>query len=168
MGDIFIQGIQARPMERSLPSTMWMMPTKPFWNSSEILVQTSTRNYTITDYRQMFIDMGYKTGWQIRSDIEASVAGPVAPGVEVFCMHGIHQPTVASLVYSKGKFPDKQPKVINGDGDGTVNARSLVGCLDWVHHQKQPVHHKQFPGLSHLGILKNSQAIHYIMSVLAK
>ena len=41
---------------------------------------------------------------------------------------------------------------IQGNGDGTVNYRSLVGCTRWVDQQKQPVTHHEFPGLDHLQV----------------
>ena len=34
-------------------------------------------------------------------------------------------------VFKNGEFPDKQPTVTYGDGDGIVNKRSLEACNKW-------------------------------------
>ena len=42
--------------------------------------------------------------------------------------------------------------VFQGNGDGTVNYRSLVGCTRWADQQKQRVTHHEFPGVDHLQV----------------
>ena len=48
--------------------------------------------------------------------------------VKVFCIHGSGVKTTKMLVYGEGEFPGSDPTMIKGDGDGTVNLQSLVGC----------------------------------------
>ncbi len=47
--------------------------------------------------------------------------------------------TPAQFVYTDSTWYDYQPTVIGGDGDGTVNLRSLHVCKDWKSKQSQPV-----------------------------
>ena len=64
------------------------------------------------------------------------------------------------------------PSLVKGDGDGTVNIRSLKvgevlvqkpvtsdfqGCLRWSDKQKQPVTHKEFPGINHVDMLRKGR-----------
>ncbi len=39
-----------------------------------------------------------------------------------------------------------------GNGDGTVNYRSLIGCTRWAGKQEQKVTHHEFPGIDHLEV----------------
>ena len=47
--------------------------------------------------------------------------------------------TPAQFVWTAKTWYDYQPKVIYGNGDGTVNLRSLKVCLDWRTKQGQMV-----------------------------
>jgi len=82
-------------------------------------------------------------------------------------------------------FPDK-PTLQYGNGDGTVNARSLRGCLNWSSDVKRrrrylgkrhwlssldttghpTVFHKEFPGVDHMKILTDGGVIQYIKQVM--
>ena len=90
-----------------------------------------------------------------------------APGVEVHCIHGVNVSTPAALSYSKSKSYEKQPDVITGDGDGTVNVRSLQGCQRWIGKQKEDVFYHQVVGAEHLAILNNAEVKAYIAKVLS-
>lgn len=65
-------------------------------------------------------------------------------------------------------FPDVQPSVLYGDGDGTVNMRSLKGYERWIGKQKEAIYHKEFPGEDHLSTLKSNAVIQYILDLLLK
>jgi len=58
------------------------------------------------------------------------------------------------------------PSLIYGDGDGTVNARSLKGCTAWRGLQKQPITTLEIPKAEHFEILSNPQIVAYILDVL--
>lgn len=93
----------------------------------EVLVKTSKRSYTVNDYEDLFKDIGYPLGIKLRKMVE-NLLNPLsahAPKVQLHCLYGTGVHTAASFVYEKGEFPDHQPEIIYGDGDGTVNRRSL-------------------------------------------
>ena len=91
------------------------------------------------------------------------------PGVEIHCLHGINVSTPAAFTYGPNQFPDTQPKVTYGNGDGTVNAESLYACLEWK-GDKHGFYHQEFSGntASHLSILQDVRVIQYIVNVLRK
>ena len=90
--------------------------------------------------------------------------------MEVHCLHGIGVPTPGALVYGSDEFwYDHTPTVISDDGDGTVNLRSLRGCLRWQRKQRAPVYHWEFKGTyaQHLQSLHNPDLMGYIARVVS-
>ncbi|PIO59711.1 hypothetical protein TELCIR_18815, partial [Teladorsagia circumcincta] len=49
----------------------------------------------------------------------------------IHCLYGIGIDTAEQFNWAKGYFPDYQPYVMYGDGDGTVNRKSAEVCLGW-------------------------------------
>lgn len=63
------------------------------------------------------------------------------------------------------------PSLIKGDGDGTVNKRSLIGCGYWENSAAQgnhEIHQQAFPGVEHYNMLSDPGAINYILSKLTR
>jgi len=166
---LVVKPLTARPYQRSATSTAFLMPSSKFWGADEILVQTPSRNYTVNDYEQFFNDINYKTGHELRENTKDLIYDLNPPDVEVHALYGIDVKTPAGFIWKKQKsFPDSQPTVVYGDGDGTVNIRSLYGFKHWIGKQKQPIFNKEFSGSDHLGILKNPDMIAYILNLLKK
>lgn len=69
--------------------------------------------------------------------------------------------------YQAEKWYDYQPRIINGDGDGTVNMRSLHGCRQLADRQKQRVYCQEFPGEDHFSIISSDELKSYLSSVLS-
>merc|ERR1711931_400665 len=135
---------EIRPLQRSIPSSAWMLPSEEFYLPDEILVYGPSRNYTVRDYEQFFKDIDFIDGWYMREDTVNLIKDLKPPGVEVFCIHGIGVSTPEKFIYSKKQWFDQQPTPINSDGDGTVPLRSAQGCLNWQKSNKKPVHHQTF------------------------
>ena len=131
--------------ERTNPSLAWLMHAAGFWGEDEVLVQTEEQNYTRTNLADFFYALEGPNMGHMVEDTKDLLAGLKAPGVEVFCSHGSKVDTTERLVYPAGAFPTNRtvtgkeggqfwpfpsgdPKLIKGDGDGTVNIRSLEVC----------------------------------------
>lgn len=166
---IVVKPLTARPYQRSASSTAFLMPSDQFWDADEILVSTPNRNYTVNDYKQLFEDLDFEDGWEMRKNTEFLIKELNPPDVEVHAVYGIGVKTPAGFSWEKQKkFPDTQPNVVYGDGDGTVNLRSLHGYKRWIGRQKQPIYHKEVPGADHLSTLKHLEVIKYILELLRK
>lgn len=63
-------------------------------------------------------------------------------------------------------FPDTQPYVKYGQGDGTVNGISLQGCDRWNHSKWHFDHKYILQGGEHLAILANQEFINYVTGIL--
>jgi len=66
LGVFVVNMLKARTEQRSMPSTAWLMPYDTFWNSSEIVVYGPQRNYTVNDYEQLFHDINFTDGYEMR------------------------------------------------------------------------------------------------------
>lgn len=68
-----------------------------------------------------------------------------------------------------GQSYNPVPVLIKGNGDGTVNRRSLIGCGYWADTAAQANHkiyQQEFPGVEHYNMLSNSAPINYILNKL--
>ncbi|KAI4504245.1 hypothetical protein M0802_000716 [Mischocyttarus mexicanus] len=149
------------------PSLGWLLPSKLFWKENEVLVETETKNYTLVNLQDFLIDINVPNGWEFRKDNEKYQLNFTPPGVEVHCLYGKQIDTLDRLYYKPGIPIDGRPQLISGDGDGTVNLRSLEGCLHWQMKQKQKVYYQAYPGINHMTILKHPDILEYIKVVLA-
>lgn len=131
----------------------------------QVFVQTPTTNYTVLDFKRLYTDIDFEDGWQMRQDTEPLVADFTPPGVAVHCLYGSGVATAEAYKYSED-FPDVEPTVVLGDGDGTVNLWSAVQCRRWVGRQKQPVTLLELPANEHVDMLVNYTTVAYIKKVL--
>lgn len=164
---IVVSPIRVRPYQRTAVSTAFLMPSDRFWSKDEIIVSRPSRNYTVADYEQFFIDLNFTTGYEMRKDTEKLIYDLEPPRVELHCLYGVGLKTPEVFVYPKEKdFPDSQPSVIYGDGDGTVNVRSLRGHSFFKDKQDQPIYVKEFSGVEHVATLKYPPIIDYILNLM--
>jgi len=170
--------------ERTNPSLAWLMPAKQFWSDDEVLVETENKTFTRTNLGEYFTAMGEPNMASMVEDTKDLLAGFPAPNVEVYCTHGSKVPTTERVVYPKGTFPPavqskapgnrtwwpfpSDPDLVKGDGDGTVNIRSLEGCLKWRGQQPQPVHHQVFEKMNHLDMLRQEEPAQNVADIIAK
>ncbi|XP_012283665.1 group XV phospholipase A2 [Orussus abietinus] len=148
------------------PSLGWLLPSKLFWKDTEVLVQTEQMNYTLQNLQQFFLDINVPNGWEFHKDSEKYQLDFTPPGVEIHCLHGVNVDTVEKLYYKPGTSVNDYPQLIPGDGDGTVNLRSLEGCRYWQGKQKQKIYHQPFPKVNHMDVLRNPVVLDYIKAVL--
>ena len=157
--------IQASPQDlfslyRTFPSSYFLLPRASAF-SDAILVSTPTQNYTASDYEQLFMDAGYSQGYtQFR---ENDIDFP-APNVSTYCFYGLGFPTQLTNVYN-ASFPDTQPTILYGEGDGVVNKQSLEACIRWA-NSGYPFNRTVFPGLDHSTIITDEAVLQAIGRVV--
>lgn len=54
LGVYILREAVLRDMQITSPSLAWLLPSKLFWKSNEVMVQTDTKNYTVNDYQDFF------------------------------------------------------------------------------------------------------------------
>ena len=70
------------------------------------------------------------------------------------------------MVYDE--FPRSKPDLHMGDGDGTVNKRSMEVCLKWRQEQQQPVHHQIFNNTDHATMLKGDLPVKSVQNLIVQ
>ena len=159
-----------RDQQRSFESSLLLLPTSTsgIWSSSDVVLTTPLRNYSVDDYRQLFDDIGYPEGRTKLDEIQTSPVYQLLDrdlGVTIYCFYSGGVPTPERLIYdSMSTFPDSEVRVAMGQGDGTVNLRSLEACGRWKHvQQQQPVNVKYYPDMEHHELLDKPQIISDIL-----
>lgn len=127
-----------KPMQRSFTSSAFLFPSKDVWGQDEVIATTADKNYTLKNLEEFFTDIGYKIGWE-----QYQMASPALvteyPDIPTHCIYGLGVPTPQNFTWAKGYFPDYQPSIVYGDGDGTVNRRSLEVCKGWQNQHGEDV-----------------------------
>ncbi|XP_038069431.1 phospholipase A2 group XV-like [Patiria miniata] len=167
VGDFAVHASVVRTAQRSWPSLNFLLVTDKYWGPHEVIVSTQKKNYTVNDYREVFNDMNYEVGWEVYKDVRGLVYDLKAPGVPVYGIHGRDVPTEEFYVYNEERpFPDYEPYITYGQGDGTVNMRSLKAYMKWQHEQPHPVSEFEISGGEHVHILQNATLIKYLINTV--
>ncbi|XP_075259506.1 phosphatidylcholine-sterol acyltransferase-like [Convolutriloba macropyga] len=149
--------------QRSYTSSAWMLPNPNFWDTSETMIQTPTRNYTVLDYKQFFSDINYTLGYTVY-DLTHKILNFEPPEVNLFCIYGIGIDTADQFIYDDS-FPDNVPvSVVNADGDGSVVFKSASGCGKFI--QSRPIVEKSFSKVNHNGLLTDDDVISYVDKIV--
>ena len=151
---------ELRDLSRTFASSYFLMPHESAWKDT-ILVKTPTKNYTASDYLELFTDAGYPQGYTQYSENEFDFAPPNVP---TYCFYGLGFPTAETYVYDD-EFPDSQPTILFGDGDITVNKQSLEVCLRWA-DSGYPFNRTVFYGLNHFTIATDIAVIEALRDIV--
>lgn len=154
-----------RREEITMPAFAFLLPNTQFWTANDVIVKTTQRNYTVNDYEDIFKDLGYRNGWEMYQDM-IPYQSFAPPGVRTFCLYGTHVQTVESISYNAKDITSSAPIWHYGEGDGTVNAKSLKGCSRWVDQQQQKVDVFEFPHADHFTVLRDAEIIEKIISII--
>ena len=150
--------------QRTSPSLAWLMPNLDFWSSDEILLKSDNLNITKANFEDFYKGLNASDGLEMWKDTKNLIKDLTPPGIELFCLYSYDVATTEQLIYHK--FPESNPVKKSGDGDGTVNIRSLKACENWSGKQFQPVKTKAFRRLDHQGILKDPSVIQYVQDLV--
>ena len=151
--------------QRTNPSLNWLMPNLNFW-SDDNLVEAKNINITKDNFEEFYKLLNSDHGLGLWHDTKDLIKDLKAPQVEVFCIYSHGLDTVEKLGYYE--FPNSSLVKIYGDGDNTVNLKSLEACKSWSGKQKHPVHTKSFYRLDHLGILWDDQVVQHVKNTIKK
>ena len=164
LGMIVVPAMKIRIDERTFPSTAYLMPSDKFWPSDEVIMSTPYNNYTSANFYELFRDLNHTVGYEMWQDTRNLTYNLTHPGVDVHCIHGTGVKTVEFLRYDK--FPDHQPKITWGDGDSTVNTRSLIGCLRWQNQTDKKVSYLAVPNVDHMAVMSDPRILEYIVNLI--
>lgn len=92
----------------------------------------------------------------------------MAPGVEMHCLFGNSDESVTEILNFDQSLKSN-PMEIKGQGDGTVNRRSLIGCDYWKNTPAQrnyAIYQLELADVEHYDIVSESKTIDYITKTL--
>jgi len=151
-GTSIVQESLAQVAEITFESVYYLLPSNLFFKPSQVFVETSTRNYTSRQWKQLFSDIGWKNNAsQVYDRQIINSVSPVIPplGVRSFTFYGTNISSTPLLLKYSGDF--KSPLTIVGsNGDGTVLQESLT-FVDSLWSEKAT----EYPNFSHSGVLNN-------------
>ncbi len=159
---------EGRAGSRTYPANSWLLPfpSEDTWPSTDVIVVTPQRNYSVWDYKDLFQDMKYSRGYDMFLEIQNLTGAMPPPNVTLHCLYGTGVNTPMRFEYGEGQFPDTQPTTITGDGDGTVNINSLMSCKKWIGAQSYNVTLKGFPNVEHVQTIREPDIITYVDGVV--
>ena len=162
LGDLL--DIILRPISRTQESGVWLFPDPYVFKSTKI-VTTPTKSYTANDYKRLFDDIEFQTGYSMYNGTEKINKSFPGPKVPTHCFWGLKTETPLSYHYDI-EFPvpaGYDPKYTNfSDGDGRVNNITSEVCLQWA----ETVEHKTFDGVKHGDMIKNNAVLVAIADVV--
>lgn len=166
LGVPLVDPLLVRAEQRSSESNLWLMPS-PHIYSHKPLVITPGATYSAYDIAQFLVDIGFSEGVvPYNTRILPLVNNLVAPQVDITCIIGSGVRTAETLFYGENGF-DKQPEILYGDGDGTVNMVSLMALEnEWAGKKNQSVKVIKIPDVSHTSILEEDVALDEIVKVI--
>jgi hypothetical protein len=161
----FASGITVREEQRSYESNFWLLPNLDLWNDDEVIIETPSVTYTAHDLEKGFWDaIGFADGTSIYSGVEYDLSDV---GVTTYVKYGTGVDTPEKYTYSDKAISDNWDEkyitnTVMGDGDGTVNVRSLEAgkIMGW-----ENCVHDAFAGEDHQSILKNEEVLKSLVAL---
>ncbi|TVU21969.1 hypothetical protein EJB05_31641 [Eragrostis curvula] len=154
--------LSLRPMWRSFESAIVNFPSPAVFGDDKPLVITKRRNYTARDMADLLADVGAAGAVEpFRRRAVPRMNCFEAPMVPVTCINGVGVNTTEQLVYWDGDF-DKEPEVLFGDGDETINLVSMLAFDQEM--MRQPGQREQYksiklPGARHGNLLTEERSL---------
>lgn len=165
LGVIVVPALTIRKDERTFPSLAYLMPSDKFWGHDEVLMSSGNKQYTTRNYQDLFRDIDYDVGYKMWLDTRNLTYDLRHPGVDVHCIHGVGIETMEHLEYKSEKFPDHNPKITFGDGDSTVNSRSLAGCLRWKEEPGRNFQYLNLTGVDHMSVMTDARILKHLLDL---
>lgn len=163
LGVPLVDPLLVRGEQRSSESNQWLLPSPELFGRKPLVI-VQNRTYSAFDMPEFLEDIGFQEGvYPYRARILPLIERLITPEVPVTCIIGSGIKTPETLFYGRGGF-DKQPEVVYGDGDGTVNMVSLLALESlWSNVTRQPLKVIKIPHVSHASILKDDVALREII-----
>lgn len=98
------------------------------------MVESHNCSYTVNDYDDFFGAIGFPLGkksMEKGQNYYISASWAFYTGDRTLFVWNQSSYNREVSFFKNGEFPDKQPTVTYGDGDGIVNKRSLEACNKW-------------------------------------
>jgi len=141
----------AKTVQRTFASNYFLMPYPKFYGNT-VFVSTPSMNYTAQNYNQLLSDLDIPQMY-VPWTLSLNLANPYEPpGVNTYCLYGYNVTTLRAEIFSSDDL-SKEPKLVNGDGDGTVPIESLTFCNNWIGITNKTLSAKGYKGQEHVDLM---------------
>ncbi|XP_031479919.2 lecithin-cholesterol acyltransferase-like 1 [Nymphaea colorata] len=164
LGLPLVNPLLVRAQQRRSESNLWLLPSPPTFRHKPLVI-TPYRTYLASNLSEFLADIGFPEGMHpYRSRILPLMSDQLAaPLVPVTLVVGTEVETPEALVYDEHGF-DKQPEIVFGDGDGTVNLKSMLAVVSaWEGVENQSLKVTKLRRVSHLSVLKDEFSVREIL-----
>ena len=135
------------------------------------LVITRNRNYTAYDIADLLVAVGSADAVRAFRDRELPkmeyFEAPMVPWTYII---GVGIPTAEQLIYWDDGF-DRQPEMVYGDGDDTINLASMLALEEKVGMQpgqKERFKSMKFAGVQHSALITDERALSVVIDEIAE
>jgi len=162
-----VSSLALREQQRSYESNAWMLPQPALWAGAGALATTRARAYTADELPAFLDDARSRVGVSLLDALGPLRAGfDAPPRVAVECVFSTGVPTAERFDWRAAAAGfDEQPVELTGDGDGTVNARSLSVCARWVGAQAEAVRVRVLHGVRHRDMVMDQRVVQLVLTV---
>jgi len=187
-----VNGRTVRQEQSSYESTVWLLPDEMLYGTNNgsnnkpfLINDKSGKSYSTNNYLEFFNDLCIDLHKDYKETIDECVklygatvqqlknqgydiTQPPNVNVTVFYGHGIQ--TAEQYVYKKSSdwSHDDPSTIVWGDGDGTVNWKSLVAGLGWREKQILPVTYVNVGEVKHTDVLKVPLVLSSVLEMLGR
>ena len=148
-------GRDSLAVTRSFAGLVMLLPSPSVYGDTAI-ISTPVRNYTASDYQEIFNAIGYTNGYQMYLGTEDINNGYPAPNVTVHCVVGTGLRTPVRLAYPTGNISNpSSARIVYGLGDGLVEDRATRVCLRWQNMQQYNFTYQPVPNVKHASLLND-------------
>ncbi len=156
------------PISRTFESMPWLFP-KPSVFGNAVLVSTPPKQYTASDYEELFRDINVPNIYRAYESVQAINPNYPAPNVPTYCFYGVGVNTPEKFIYSKDLTAENsigiRPEVVNGDGDGSVNMISSRVCHIWS-SMSAGFKYKTYNNVNHKKIISDNNVLKDIGAIV--
>jgi len=159
-----------RSMWRTFETAVATLPSPAVFGRRPLVI-TRNRNYSAYDIADLLVAVGSADAVRPFRERELpKMEFFEAPMVPLTYITGVGIPTPEQLIYRDDDF-DRQPEVVYGDGDDTINVASMLAFEEKVGMQpgqKERFKSIKFAGIRHSSLATDERALSVIMNEIVE
>lgn len=166
--EVVVDRLKVRTQQRTELVNTFLLPTDAAFNPDQVVVETPKRTYNLKQMDQLFVDAGIPEIVPMHKHILSSKSLLTKPpNVPMSCIYGVSSDSTPNrFIYGENDFPDNSPKVVLGEGDGTVNLESLQLCAVFKGQQQENVTVHEIVGADHNGVIGHNETLEWVNSLI--
>lgn len=159
-----VSEIKMRKLARTFPSLAFLLPQSGIFGDDITFVETPERIYKAHEMGNLLRDINLtrQFEWFQKTSNLLDNLEPL-DDIQTDCIHSLNTPTMRALVFKRqNDFPNGPFEILYGQGDGTVNEKSLMVCAEWASKLPGLIKHRVIMNTSHVGVLSHKRTFQFL------